>query len=106
MAPGGKYCPAFLDELRVGRLFYLEIPAILCYPLPAKGLHNALKMLQCSQNCLLKPRQSKIFPGLTKNYEQLRKPRVERVRAYARTNGENYTLPDSAEQSRRGEMRY
>lgn len=44
------------------------------------------------------------IPRLTKMYEQLRRPRVERVRAYARANGENYTLPDGEEQRRRDEI--
>jgi len=44
------------------------------------------------------------IPRLTKKYEELRKPRAERVRAYARTNGKNYTLPDDAEQKRRDEI--
>jgi salicylate hydroxylase len=44
------------------------------------------------------------IPRLTKKYEQLRIPRTERVRASARANGENYTLPDGAEQKRRDEI--
>jgi salicylate hydroxylase len=44
------------------------------------------------------------IPRLTRKYEELRKPRTERVRAYARTNGKNYTLPDGAEQKRRDEI--
>ena len=44
------------------------------------------------------------IPKLTKLYEEIRRPRVERVRAYARANGENYTLPDGADQKRRDEI--
>ena len=46
---------------------------------------------------------SDLAPARLKLYEELRKPRIERVRAYEHVTGRLGTLPDGEEQRRRDE---
>jgi salicylate hydroxylase len=73
-------------------------------PFAGQGAAQCIEDAAVLSELLSKTSLLKDIPNLTKKYEELRKPRVERVRAYARVNGVNYTLPDGDEQKRRDEI--
>ena len=73
-------------------------------PFAGQGAAQCIEDAAVLSELLSQTSSAEDIPRLTKKYEELRRPRVESVREYARRNGEGYTLSDGAEQKRRDEI--
>jgi salicylate hydroxylase len=87
-----------------GRVVLLGDSCHAMVPFAGQGAAQCIEDAAVLSELLSRASSIEEIPRLTKKYEELRKPRVERVQAYARANGVNYTLPDGVEQKRRDEV--
>lgn len=84
-----------------GRVVLLGDSCHAMVPFAGQGAAQCIEDAAVLSELLSRTSSVEDIPRLTKKYEELRQPRVERIRAYARANGVNYTLPDGAQQKKR-----
>ena len=87
-----------------GRVVLLGDSCHAMVPFAGQGAAQCIEDAAVLSELLSQTSSTKDIPGLARKYEELRRPRAERVREYARKNGKNYTLSDGAEQKRRDEI--
>ncbi|KAH7388933.1 hypothetical protein BKA64DRAFT_125359 [Cadophora sp. MPI-SDFR-AT-0126] len=87
-----------------GRMVLLGDAAHAMVPYMAQGATQAVEDAAILAGCLARAQSSEDIPRLTQAYEDIRKPRAEKIKATSLGNIKQYGLPDGPEQVVRDEM--
>ncbi|PVH76516.1 FAD dependent oxidoreductase domain-containing protein [Cadophora sp. DSE1049] len=87
-----------------GRLVLLGDAAHAMMPYMAQGATQAIEDAAILTGCLSRAHSLKDIPRLTEAYEEIRKPRAEKIKAISLGNRKQYGLPDGPEQVARDEI--
>ncbi|KAL2062579.1 hypothetical protein VTL71DRAFT_5651 [Oculimacula yallundae] len=87
-----------------GKLVLLGDSAHAMMPYMAQGATQAVEDAAILSGCLARARTIYDLPRLTHAYQDIRKPRAEKIKATSLGNMKQYGLPDGPEQEARDEM--